>query len=179
MTISISTRFIVLERDRFACRFCGRVRPETGLEVDHLYPRSKGGTDDIANLVTACIDCNRGKSDRVVEMPELAPAEATIVGKCFQMFQHDEEYDRFYVTHQGRIIGALGEGFYAVQFFAYGDGDPTPGFQVFHVQTMAADHGWQFYETKEEMMDSLKWGGMSFKGIPPATWRTPLENRMV
>ena len=33
------------------------------LEVDHINPESKGGKDDINNLITACFDCNRGKSD--------------------------------------------------------------------------------------------------------------------
>jgi hypothetical protein len=31
------------------------------LEVDHIHPRSKGGTDHPDNLVTACWDCNAGK----------------------------------------------------------------------------------------------------------------------
>ena len=33
------------------------------LEVDHVEPASKGGTDSIDNLVTACKRCNRGKTD--------------------------------------------------------------------------------------------------------------------
>jgi hypothetical protein len=32
------------------------------LEVDHIVPVSKGGGNDIYNLVTACFDCNRGKA---------------------------------------------------------------------------------------------------------------------
>lgn len=34
------------------------------LEVDHIEPAAKGGTDDFLNLITACKDCNSGKSDR-------------------------------------------------------------------------------------------------------------------
>ncbi len=32
-------------------------------EVEHSLPRSKGGTDHGNNLLAACIDCNREKSD--------------------------------------------------------------------------------------------------------------------
>lgn len=61
--IKRSARFAVFERDGFACRYCGRRPPEVVLEVDHLVPKSRGGTNQRTNLVTACFDCNRGKRD--------------------------------------------------------------------------------------------------------------------
>jgi hypothetical protein len=57
-------RFEVFKRDKFTCQYCGASAPEVILEVDHIKPVSKGGTDDIMNLVTACRDCNRGKTNR-------------------------------------------------------------------------------------------------------------------
>ena len=57
-----SLRFAVLRRDQFTCRYCGCQAPNVQLEVDHLLPVSQGGDDAIGNLVTACWDCNRGKS---------------------------------------------------------------------------------------------------------------------
>jgi excisionase family DNA binding protein len=62
-------RFTVLERDNFTCRYCGRRPPEVGLHVDHVHPRSMGGRATLENLVTACVDCNSGKSDRVLANP--------------------------------------------------------------------------------------------------------------
>jgi hypothetical protein len=56
-----SQRFEILKRDKFTCRYCGRKSPEVILEVDHIFPVSKGGTNDPANLVSSCYDCNRGK----------------------------------------------------------------------------------------------------------------------
>jgi 5-methylcytosine-specific restriction endonuclease McrA len=53
VTIALSVRFDILERDSYTCRFCGKRAPETELEVDHIMPRSKGGSDDASNLVTA------------------------------------------------------------------------------------------------------------------------------
>jgi hypothetical protein len=61
-----SVRFEVFKRDSFRCQYCGAAAPDVILEVDHIKPVSKGGTNDIMNLVTACRDCNRGKSDRVL-----------------------------------------------------------------------------------------------------------------
>ena len=55
----------ILKRDRSTCQACGARAPEVELEVDHIIPVSKGGTDDEKNLTTKCRDCNRGKSDRV------------------------------------------------------------------------------------------------------------------
>lgn len=56
-------RFAILKRDGFACHYCGRKPPEVELHVDHVIPVADGGTDDPANLVAACFDCNAGKSD--------------------------------------------------------------------------------------------------------------------
>ena len=60
--ISKKIRFEIFKRDKFACQFCGNSAPNSILEIDHLKPVSKGGNNDIMNLVTSCYDCNRGKS---------------------------------------------------------------------------------------------------------------------
>lgn len=62
--ISKKTRFEVFKRDSFTCQYCGRKAPDVLLVIDHIEPVSKGGTNDILNLITSCQDCNAGKSDR-------------------------------------------------------------------------------------------------------------------
>lgn len=57
-------RFEVFKRDKFTCQYCGASAPDVILEVDHLKPVSKGGTNDLLNLVTSCRDCNRGKTNK-------------------------------------------------------------------------------------------------------------------
>lgn len=90
--ISVWPKFgeILLERDGGRCRYCGiafdarldkpAFDPMTNLatieieiflpawpEVDHVIPRSKGGTDDLDNLVLACSECNNRKAGRTPE----------------------------------------------------------------------------------------------------------------
>ncbi|MFC1713629.1 HNH endonuclease [Candidatus Poribacteria bacterium] len=57
-------RFEVFKRDSFTCQYCGRKAPDIILQIDHIEPVSKGGTNDILNLIASCKDCNAGKSDR-------------------------------------------------------------------------------------------------------------------
>ena len=63
--ISSKLRFEVFRRDKFVCQYCGACGPNVELEIDHIIPVSRGGTDDKDNLKTACFDCNRGKGDKV------------------------------------------------------------------------------------------------------------------
>lgn len=63
-SISKKIRFEVFKRDSFQCQYCGKSSPDVVLNVDHIKPVSKGGDNDITNLITACFDCNAGKSDR-------------------------------------------------------------------------------------------------------------------
>lgn len=62
MAVSKRLRFEVLRRDNHACRYCGRAAPDVKLTVDHVVPVTLGGSDDPSNLVTACSDCNSGKT---------------------------------------------------------------------------------------------------------------------
>ncbi len=65
--IPTRVRFEVLNRDGFRCRYCGRSQRDGAvLHVDHVVPFSKGGPTTEDNLITACSDCNLGKSDKPV-----------------------------------------------------------------------------------------------------------------
>lgn len=74
MAVSKRLRFAVFQRDDHTCQYCGRHAGEDGcvLEIDHILPRALGGKDEPANLVTACRDCNVGKSSSIIEEPTVA-----------------------------------------------------------------------------------------------------------
>jgi hypothetical protein len=62
-SISKKIRFEVFKRDGFKCQYCGAKSPDVLLHVDHIEPVSKGGANDVMNLITSCEPCNLGKSD--------------------------------------------------------------------------------------------------------------------
>ena len=62
-TAGLALRFAVFRRDSYSCQYCGRRAPEFPLHVDHIIPWSRGGRTELANLRTACNECNLGKSD--------------------------------------------------------------------------------------------------------------------
>lgn len=62
-----SVRFEVFKRDKFTCQYCGESAPNVILEIDHITPVSKGGNNEIMNLITSCRDCNRGKTDKKLD----------------------------------------------------------------------------------------------------------------
>lgn len=66
MSLSKKLRFEVFKRDGFTCQYCGKGAPDIILHVDHIHPKSKGGSNDILNLVTACSECNGGKSSNLI-----------------------------------------------------------------------------------------------------------------
>ncbi len=56
---------IVFERDNYTCLYCNK--KGGNLEVDHIIPLSKNGTNELENLVTSCRTCNRQKRDKTVK----------------------------------------------------------------------------------------------------------------
>ncbi|MDQ6730815.1 MAG: HNH endonuclease [Actinomycetota bacterium] len=54
------TRRAVFARDDWTCQYCGA---RSNLTVDHVIPRSKGGSSDWENIVASCAPCNRRKGN--------------------------------------------------------------------------------------------------------------------
>ena len=52
----------LLEKCGRACRYCKK--QNVPLEVEHIIPRSRGGSDRVSNLTIACTPCNREKNDQ-------------------------------------------------------------------------------------------------------------------
>ena len=66
-------RFAVLLRDNFQCTYCGATaKGGATLTIDHIVPRSAGGRNTVSNLRTACLPCNQGKSNTLLELEGMA-----------------------------------------------------------------------------------------------------------
>ncbi len=57
-------RHTVFARDEHRCQYCGRRFPAGQLSVDHVIPRSRGGSTAWENVVCACLGCNMKKGGR-------------------------------------------------------------------------------------------------------------------
>jgi 5-methylcytosine-specific restriction endonuclease McrA len=54
----------VLVRDKYICQYCSGLFSERILTLDHVIPKSRGGSSKWENLVAACRKCNAKKADR-------------------------------------------------------------------------------------------------------------------
>lgn len=60
----------IKERDNYTCCMCENstdIEPNLLLEIDHIYPLSKGGMTEVNNLQTLCWKCNRSKGAKIIE----------------------------------------------------------------------------------------------------------------
>ncbi len=63
--IPIEVRKYVYQRDNYQCQSCGKPENFTQLSIDHIIPLALGGSNDISNLQTLCLSCNRRKKDHL------------------------------------------------------------------------------------------------------------------
>jgi len=90
------SRHNIFMRDGSSCQYCGERRARNELNLDHVIPRSRGGTTTWENIVCACLDCNRRKGGRTPEeagmrlrrrprRPSWTPFVArTLAGTCYR-----------------------------------------------------------------------------------------------
>jgi len=57
-----NVKHYLLEKFDYQCVYCGA--EDVPLEVEHIVPDSRGGTDRVDNLTISCHDCNQEKGDR-------------------------------------------------------------------------------------------------------------------
>jgi 5-methylcytosine-specific restriction endonuclease McrA len=55
-------REYLLQKFDHSCVYCGAT--DVPLEIDHVRPKSQGGSDRASNLVVSCVDCNREKGSQ-------------------------------------------------------------------------------------------------------------------
>lgn len=62
------SKAMVYKRDENKCQYCGSTRH---LTIDHVIPKSKGGSEDWTNLVVACSSCNTKKGDKLLSQTDM------------------------------------------------------------------------------------------------------------
>ena len=96
MAVSKRVRYEVFRRDNNRCRYCGATAPDAPMTIDHVIPVALGGSDDPSNLVTACRDCNAGKTSSSPDAPLVADVAADAIrwGKAMQAVAEQRAADR-------------------------------------------------------------------------------------
>lgn len=65
IAIPAAVRNYVFQRDGHGCQSCGKTGKKAKLQVDHIVPLAKGGSNDLSNLQALCARCNQRKCDRI------------------------------------------------------------------------------------------------------------------
>lgn len=124
--ISKKVRFEVFKRDLFKCAYCGRTPPAVVLHVDHIHPVSKGGKNTQDNLITACLDCNLGKSNIPLSvvpesMAEKALRMAEMRDQLKAFSKLNAEIENLIVTDCWRVVHEIyGENVHEVKTKTFG-----------------------------------------------------------
>jgi 5-methylcytosine-specific restriction endonuclease McrA len=63
--VGCEVREYLLAKCGHKCAYCDA--ENVPLNIDHVHPRSRGGSDRVSNLAPACVTCNESKGDRLVE----------------------------------------------------------------------------------------------------------------
>ena len=75
--VSFSRRNL-FKRDHWTCQYCGVQPGGDELTIDHVVPRSQGGTSTWENCVLACVTCNKRKADRTPQQAGLKLRHAPV-----------------------------------------------------------------------------------------------------
>ena len=63
----IDKKAYLLERENYCCIYCGIHASKAKMQIEHVIPKSKGGTDSLNNLVLSCETCNQAKGSQDVK----------------------------------------------------------------------------------------------------------------
>jgi len=107
VSISTRTRFEIFKRDNFTCQYCGRHPPQIILHCDHILAVSKGGSDERINLLTSCMDCNLGKSNKLLG-EKIEPLENQIQLET-ERSEQVKRYNTFLKNQRKAVIQSLQE----------------------------------------------------------------------
>ena len=134
--LSKRLRFEIFKRDGFRCIYCGATPVEEPLHVDHVTPVAEGGTNDVANLVTACSACNLGKNAVPLTTKRLASPGGMDDARLEQPAQI-----LAYLAHQREVAAARSEAAKAVEAAWDEHCGRMPGDLPSRIPGLIAQHG--------------------------------------
>jgi diadenosine tetraphosphate (Ap4A) HIT family hydrolase/5-methylcytosine-specific restriction endonuclease McrA len=140
--ISGSIRYEVLSRAKFRCELCGIPADEKNLEVDHIFPKSLGGKDDLTNYQALCYSCNANKRN----------TDDTDFRKFKNLYEHKEEnclFCNIQTNERSRIV-AENSLAYAVR-----DGFPVSEFHTLFIPKRHTPEYFDLTQAETNAINSL------------------------
>ena len=61
----------IILRDKWKCKYCGYKLRLEDITFDHVLPLSKGGENNVENLVISCSNCNHLKGAKLEFNPDV------------------------------------------------------------------------------------------------------------
>lgn len=93
-----ASRNRIYKRDGYQCVYCGSHR---NLTLDHVIPKSRGGTNEWTNLVTSCQKCNLKKADRTPEEARMKltqkPVALTLINENITLSKVWEDFQKSFI----------------------------------------------------------------------------------
>jgi 5-methylcytosine-specific restriction endonuclease McrA len=99
--IGARTRAQVRERAQNTCEYCHLHQddsPLARLHIEHIVPKSHGGSDDLDNLALACIDCNLHKGTNLTGIDPETNAVTELFHPRLQNWDEQFEWHGIYLT---------------------------------------------------------------------------------
>ncbi len=98
----------LLERENRCCIYCGIHASKAKMEIEHVVPKSKGGTDSLNNLVLSCVACNQAKGNQDIQTylkgkPSVLRRVKAHLGINYRDAAHTNSI-RFYVMNKLRAM---------------------------------------------------------------------------
>ena len=78
-------------RDEGKCQYCGIHVPPDGYTLDHVVPKTRGGTTHWGNVVTCCYTCNQKKGDKSVQQAGMKLLKPVVKPQVLP-YIHDVEF---------------------------------------------------------------------------------------
>ncbi len=101
-----ANRQIVRRRARFLCEYCKSAEnfSPDGFDIDHIFPRALGGTDDPDNLALSCNTCNGHKAARVTAIDPVTHEEVRLFHPRHDLWGEHFEWSEDLLTIIPRTI---------------------------------------------------------------------------
>lgn len=85
-------RVKILQRQDFRCAYCSCDLKGRRMNIEHITPIARGGTNDKNNLVGSCGNCNKDKGNRILSNAEKAKLKQNLKHHKKQAKKHNRQY---------------------------------------------------------------------------------------